>query len=1204
MRSGQSPYGVVAQAGSLLRPIIWPVLLWGALAALAPCGPVASLVEPAQGAEIYLADRPAAPAKLGVVVTEVLPGGAAGRAGVQVGDQVRWGGDASVSPIQAVFVLEHWSALTQSRRYRLDRGERHLTVELSMGEASWSIGPAWPDDLRAAWDGTVDAARATGAFHAALELAERDEVAADLDALLFEWWRTGEALISRGHFEAVQRFCVPFRERARGGWWEVLPVRLDALASAASGQHDRARMLFAEAVELASVDATQRADLLYDWSQTEMALADTARAMELARESLSLRRQVAPASLFVAQGYELIALIQWWAGNVIGYRLQSEAGLAIAREAAPRSITRARLLSMVAVAEWAYGQVGDSNRHQQQAVALVRELAPGSRHHADMLLGWAQPMVLAGKLVEARDAARLATEIYADQLAGSLSHSWGLSNVGQFELWLGNYRESRRHLLAAWEMRRAALPGTPMEAYALMNLAELATHQGDLRGARQHGQRALEILQLHHPGTAAESFSLRTLGEAELFGNAPKAAHALFSRALQIQTAFTQANGEIIRLHLDMGQALLKLGDLSAAQRHFESAEQMHDTAAGIGVMETLAISLHWQAQVAERLGDPDRARSLDERALQVYEHWDGNLMRALILHHMGRLAEARGESVEALARFEEAVQEMRDDRWRVGGQWARVYAAGKTADMHHSLIGALLRAGRDADALIALEESRARAANEVLAAGPQRWEQELSPGLRERLDDLRERRQRLSARALQAGPPASDGERSAIRAGLIGLRQEEDLLIDRVRAENPHLAAARYPRPVSLERLAAAIPEGVIFVAFSVGVESTHVFAVQRAEEAPAGVAVRGREVPIGRESLRQRVRILRGLLTREHAGRRSEAWRSVSAGLSEQLLEGLGLEQAAGRPIVFLPNGPLQLFPVALWLDRTQRPLIESRALSVAPSFGTFRRMRTREPIDGGLTWIGIGAPAEAPPPTASARGRHPLPGARAELEAIHGLIGTARSRLYTGERASESTVRALDEGATIVHFASHGIVDEELPMQSALVLTPGPEPHADDGYLQAWEILDAVTLPAELVVLSGCETGLGEIVDGEGFLGLSRAFLFRGAKSVLASMWPISDQSTTTFMDHLYRGMWSGLSKSEALRQAQLAMLSSRATDHPYHWAAFQLVGDDQALQPVALQPVGSARRAPLQWIAAAALLIVGLGWLVYGRKRLFG
>jgi CHAT domain-containing protein len=114
-------------------------------------------------------------------------------------------------------------------------------------------------------------------------------------------------------------------------------------------------------------------------------------------------------------------------------------------------------------------------------------------------------------------------------------------------------------------------------------------------------------------------------------------------------------------------------------------------------------------------------------------------------------------------------------------------------------------------------------------------------------------------------------------------------------------------------------------------------------------------------------------------------------------------------------------------------------------------------------------------------------------------------------------------------------------------------------DDGILQAWEIIEGVRVNAELVVLSACQTGLGEHIRGEGLMGLTRAFLYAGARTVAVSLWDISDAGTADFMMAFYQQVRDGSSTDVALQQAMIAARRDPARKDPFYWAPFILVGD---------------------------------------------
>jgi CHAT domain-containing protein len=203
-------------------------------------------------------------------------------------------------------------------------------------------------------------------------------------------------------------------------------------------------------------------------------------------------------------------------------------------------------------------------------------------------------------------------------------------------------------------------------------------------------------------------------------------------------------------------------------------------------------------------------------------------------------------------------------------------------------------------------------------------------------------------------------------------------------------------------------------------------------------------------------------------------------------------------------------------------------------------------------------------------------PLPSSRHEVEGIAALFPPERVAIFLGIEATEERAKAIGKGSRILHFATHTHLDDRFPLNSALVLTmpDGFPEYRDNGLLQVWEIFEKVRLDADLVVLSACESGLGEEEGGEGLIGLTRAFQYAGARTVMASLWSVQDQATSDLMIRFYKHLRAGKPKDEALRQAQIELIRGPIevvnekgektlldASAPYYWAGFQVYGDWQ-------------------------------------------
>jgi CHAT domain-containing protein len=187
--------------------------------------------------------------------------------------------------------------------------------------------------------------------------------------------------------------------------------------------------------------------------------------------------------------------------------------------------------------------------------------------------------------------------------------------------------------------------------------------------------------------------------------------------------------------------------------------------------------------------------------------------------------------------------------------------------------------------------------------------------------------------------------------------------------------------------------------------------------------------------------------------------------------------------------------------------------------------------------------------------------LPFSRREAEAIAAFVPPTALLQATDFEASRSFVsEARLSDRRVVHFATHGLFDSEHPDLSGLVLSLVDEKGAPrDGFLRMHEIYN-LRLPADLVVLSACQTALGREIRGEGLVGLTRGFMYAGARAVVASLWQVDDESTAELMKRFYRGMLKEKRRpADALRKAQLELSRDRRWSAPFYWAGFVLQGE---------------------------------------------
>ncbi|HEX7678100.1 MAG TPA: CHAT domain-containing protein, partial [Thermoanaerobaculia bacterium] len=259
---------------------------------------------------------------------------------------------------------------------------------------------------------------------------------------------------------------------------------------------------------------------------------------------------------------------------------------------------------------------------------------------------------------------------------------------------------------------------------------------------------------------------------------------------------------------------------------------------------------------------------------------------------------------------------------------------------------------------------------------------------------------------------------------------------------------------------------------------------------------------------------------------------------------------EHIHNNRLILVPHNVLHYVPFAALHDAgSNRYLIEDYTLSYIPSASALRFLRSKETPVKGVALI-LGNPSSALPAA-----RH-IRGAEEEAVAVAGHLG---SKAVLGPQARESLLYGLGGDVDLVHIASHAIYDPVNPLFSRIALAPGD---GYDGNLEVHEILSSLDLSGvNLVVLSACETAVGERSGGDEIVGLTRALLYAGTPGVISTLWRIDDTSSALLMDEFYRRFAAGALAADALRDSQLAVLRSEHYADPKYWAAFTLSGNPQ-------------------------------------------
>jgi CHAT domain-containing protein/tetratricopeptide (TPR) repeat protein len=283
--------------------------------------------------------------------------------------------------------------------------------------------------------------------------------------------------------------------------------------------------------------------------------------------------------------------------------------------------------------------------------------------------------------------------------------------------------------------------------------------------------------------------------------------------------------------------------------------------------------------------------------------------------------------------------------------------------------------------------------------------------------------------------------------------------------------------------------------------------------------------------------------------------------------------LPAGPGARLTIIPHGPLLLLPFASLQDARGHYLLERYALSYSPSVSlldfTYKReidVKSRPP-----QYLLVADPtpvtqiANQPP-------LPPLPGTRREIAAVSRLLPGESVKKLQGADARQDRLEHLSKQSTVIHLATHAVAQDERPFESLLVLARGGAGRREQGHLTVRDIFN-LNLHSDLVFLSACRSGAGK-VSGNGVIGLTRAFLYAGTASVIASLWDVADQPTSELVVDFYRNWLRGKDKALALRAAQLRLLRELRAGHvkirtssgdmilpeePVFWASFILLGE---------------------------------------------
>lgn len=710
---------------------------------------------------------------------------------------------------------------------------------------------------------------------------------------------------------------------------------------------------------------------------------------------------------------------------------------------------------------------------------------------------------------------------------------------------------NRGDFACALDAEQRSLEVDPRNSYAVHNIAAIHENQGDDALALDGYLRAAALD--HEDGDAVhEATTLVEAGRMMMhLGQEPQAAQSFATARGILEKAETPA--ELGELEYALGESHLRAGRAADALRHFQAAVALQEKVDLLRLTDTLVALSH--AQLAAH--EAGAALESAQRSLEILRQYDsiGGMSHAWVA--IGEAQEALGRTDDAAAAYARAIEAIETWRRRLAGDessrerffegWLKPY---------HRLLAFAAAAERVDEAFTFAERARARVLVEVLQHGRRIGVRLLTPEERER-----EAAAELAVRTLEiqreAGGDVSGGGPAGIGERLDAARR--DLAAVRTALVNAH-AELRLARGeaaiVSPQDLAPVLADGSAAIAFTVTEDATYAFVLTadpRGAARPPTVRVRVTRLATGAKAWRERIEAFRAALAARDLDVGREACR-----LYADLLGPLRAGMAGRRRLYLVPDAALWELPFAALQPSPGRYLIEDASLSLAPSLTALAAWRARpRPAPTAYTYEML-AVGESDFGKTLPR----LPAAIRQARAVAALYGST-ARTLVGSDATEARVKGEAARARLLHFASHGVFEPASPLYSALILAPEPAAGADNGRLEAREILD-LELPADLAVLAACETARGRIGAGEGVIGLSWAFSVAGVRNTVVSLWNVDAASASGLVLAFHRRVRGGADYAEALRDAALAMRRDPRTRHPFYWAPFVLIGGGRSAQ----------------------------------------
>jgi CHAT domain-containing protein len=762
-----------------------------------------------------------------------------------------------------------------------------------------------------------------------------------------------------------------------------------------------------------------------------------------------------------------------------------------------------------------------------------------------------------GNHIEAIDKLQSSLKLY-QQLNGSGS-KYDISIVGIYAALgkvypeMGDYARGLLYLNKALDLAKA-LSEHDTIANVLNSIGYLYMEQEDYAQAKENFDRSLKVYQAENNQIEAAKVWLN-LGVIEQRQDHYDEALVQFSLSLKAAKT-AQITDAQLAADEEIGVVLTAKGNFSGAlegfNRSLATAKETKN--------KTRQTELLWRSAGAYYdMGNYAQSTAVAEAAVA--------LARASHLPKLTYLATTTlGESYAAQKKYDlaketltEAVRQLESLREQVAGSEleTELFLENKVAS-YDALVNLLIKQGKTLDALLYAERAKGRVLLDVLRDGKPDLAKALMPAEKVETQRLKRRISEIND-AIKKQETADSSSLNSLYAQLDAARLEYQSFQDALYATHPDLRT-RSGRTASLTTAdldGLTADNNTAYLEYVAAKDGVSLFVLTKNKSSGAR-EIKVYPLAVKADELAQKVNEFHDTLAEQRLAYATEGRElyTLLIAPAEQQLRNVG--NLCIVPDSFLWNVPFQAL-----MTPSERFLIEDHAVYYAPSLSVLREMNRKK--DTGETTstslIAFGNPVVGKDEQRNAD-LCPLPEAEQEVISIAKSFDEKNSRVFIGRDASEKSFKTLAPTYSIVHLATHGVIDNRQPLYSHLLLTKTEGDPENDGRLEARQIMD-MNLNADLAVLSACETANGKVAPGEGVIGMSWAFFVAGTRSIVVSQWKISSASTSEFMTAFYQNLRSAkkepLTKARAMQRAALTVLKNDHYQHPFYWAGFVMVGN---------------------------------------------